>query len=84
MPVGIACDFGWRGSYNPISPPLHARRLQQGDTRKFTREWFAWANTLFAELILTVQQRSKRHLSNIHHCEKERGLFNACQRHAFR
>ena len=30
---------------------------------KFTREWFAWANTLFGELILTIDKKSPKLLT---------------------
>jgi uncharacterized protein len=31
--------------------------FSKDDAKKFTRPWFAWANTLFGELLLTVQQK---------------------------
>jgi meiotically up-regulated gene 157 (Mug157) protein len=33
----------------------------QDDATQFTRAWFAWANALFAELILTLS-RERPHL----------------------
>ena len=35
--------------------------FDQDDPGKFTRDWFAWANTLFGELIIDLHQR-KPHL----------------------
>jgi meiotically up-regulated gene 157 (Mug157) protein len=35
--------------------------FSKNDPTKFTREWFAWANTLFGELILKLD-RSNPHL----------------------
>jgi meiotically up-regulated gene 157 (Mug157) protein len=35
--------------------------FHQDDPSRFTREWFAWANTLFGELILTIH-RERPHL----------------------
>jgi uncharacterized protein len=35
--------------------PRRARRLHQDDPKHFTRKWFAWANTLFGELLLKVR-----------------------------
>ncbi|HNY42141.1 MAG TPA: glycoside hydrolase family 125 protein [Bryobacteraceae bacterium] len=37
--------------------------FHKDDPSKFTRKWFAWANTLFGELILTVRQRHPRLLA---------------------
>jgi meiotically up-regulated gene 157 (Mug157) protein len=34
--------------------------FQQDDPTRFTREWFAWANTLFGELILNVHRKHPR------------------------
>jgi meiotically up-regulated gene 157 (Mug157) protein len=31
--------------------------FDQDDPAKFTRSWFAWANTLFGELIVTLADR---------------------------
>ncbi|HEY9126715.1 MAG TPA: glycoside hydrolase family 125 protein, partial [Acidobacteriaceae bacterium] len=33
------------------------------DASKFTRSWFAWANTLFGELILTIAKENPRLLA---------------------
>jgi meiotically up-regulated gene 157 (Mug157) protein len=38
--------------------------FNKDDAKKFTREWFAWANTLFGELILTVAKKSPRLLAS--------------------
>lgn len=35
--------------------------FQQDDPTRFTRPWFAWANSLFGELILTLA-RERPHL----------------------
>jgi meiotically up-regulated gene 157 (Mug157) protein len=37
---------------NPCRHRFYARRINQDDHKKFTRKWFAWANTIFGELIL--------------------------------
>jgi meiotically up-regulated gene 157 (Mug157) protein len=34
--------------------------FQKDDAAKFTRTWFAWANTLFGELILQVLDKHPR------------------------
>jgi hypothetical protein len=39
--------------------------FNKDDPRKFTRDWFAWANTLFGELILTLEKKSPGVLSQI-------------------
>jgi meiotically up-regulated gene 157 (Mug157) protein len=31
--------------------------FHKDDPKKFTRKWFAWANTIFGELILDLYQR---------------------------
>ena len=38
--------------------------FQKDDARKYTRAWFAWANTLFGELILYVHTRYPRLLAD--------------------
>lgn len=35
--------------------------FHRGDAKKFTRAWFAWANTLFGELIIKIN-RTHPHL----------------------
>jgi hypothetical protein len=37
--------------------------FHKDDASKFTRKWFAWANTLFGELVLTVMDRHPRLLT---------------------
>jgi meiotically up-regulated gene 157 (Mug157) protein len=37
--------------------------FHKDDPAKFTRKWFAWANTLFGELILDLYQRKPDLLS---------------------
>jgi len=37
--------------------------FNKDDPKKFTRPWFAWANTLFGELILTIAKKSPRLLA---------------------
>jgi meiotically up-regulated gene 157 (Mug157) protein len=34
--------------------------ISKDDASKFTRKWFAWANTIFGELLLTVRDRHPR------------------------
>ena len=33
--------------------------FHKDDPKKFTRSWFAWANTLFGELIIRLQSEGK-------------------------
>ena len=35
--------------------------FDKDDAKQFTRKWFAWANTLFGELLLKIE-RERRHL----------------------
>jgi len=37
--------------------------FNKNDPSRFTRPWFAWANTLFGELILTLARKSPRLLA---------------------
>jgi len=39
--------------------------FDKDDPSKFTREWFAWANTLFGELILKIYEERPRLLKMI-------------------
>ncbi len=39
--------------------------FNKNDPKKFTRAWFAWANTLFGELILTLAKGSPGVLAQI-------------------
>lgn len=38
--------------------------FHKDDPTKFSRKWFAWANTLFGELIVKLEQENKMHLIN--------------------
>ncbi len=38
--------------------------FNKNDPYKFTRAWFAWANTLFGELILTLEKKSPKLLAS--------------------
>ena len=39
--------------------------FERDDPRKFTRSWFAWANTLFGELVLKVHDERRRLLRQL-------------------
>ena len=39
---------------HPRRHRLHARSFDKDDPAKFTRPWFAWANTIFGELVLKL------------------------------
>ena len=38
--------------------------FNKNDPYKFTRAWFAWAKTLFGELILTLEKKSPKLLAS--------------------
>jgi hypothetical protein len=38
--------------------------FHKDDPKKFTRKWFAWANSVFGEFVLKMHRR-KPHLLNI-------------------
>jgi len=39
--------------------------FHKDDPTKFTREWFAWANTLFGEFVLKVRHENPQLLTSI-------------------
>jgi meiotically up-regulated gene 157 (Mug157) protein len=39
--------------------------FDKDDSAKFTRKWFAWANTLFGELILKVEKERPHLLKQV-------------------
>jgi hypothetical protein len=52
----------WLKSTHAATGFMH-ESFHKDDPRKFTRPWFAWANTLFGELILTLHKSSPRLLN---------------------
>jgi len=47
----------WLKASNAGTGFMH-ESFNKDDPRKFTRDWFAWANTLFGELILALDKKS--------------------------
>ena len=39
--------------------------FHKDNPKKFTREWFAWVNTLFGELIMKLEKENKLELLNV-------------------
>ena len=39
--------------------------FHKDDAAKFTRKWFAWANTIFGELIINVYQKNAALLNTL-------------------
>jgi meiotically up-regulated gene 157 (Mug157) protein len=53
----------WLKASNAGTGFMH-ESFNKNDADKFTRAWFAWANTLFGELILTVAKKSPKLLAS--------------------
>jgi meiotically up-regulated gene 157 (Mug157) protein len=51
--------LAWLKSTNAGTGFMH-ESFNKNDPSKFTREWFAWANTLFGELILTLDKTNPK------------------------
>ncbi len=53
----------WLKASNAGTGFMH-ESFNKNDAAKFTRAWFAWANTLFGELILTIAKKSPKLLAS--------------------